>query len=162
MDSLLHDGQKILKAPTLALQALSFFLHSLLALASWVALMLVGYAVNPVGISQSVTLTLSMVVPLVVGLIVARIHPSEMATAVWLVGCIWLMIVSLYILDLPTGPGRCFHCGAMEKLSRSFFSLPDASGLMDDDGPFVGTWPAAALVGYSIGAWLGMRRNRQE
>jgi hypothetical protein len=47
----------------------------------------------------------------------------------------------------------------MDKLSRTFFSLPDASRLMDDDGPFVGTWPAAALIGYSIGAWLGMRRR---
>jgi hypothetical protein len=98
-------------------------------------------------------------VPLVVGLIVAKIHPSEMATAVWLVGLIWAMIVGLYVLDLPTGPGRCFQCGVMDKLSRTFFSLPDASGLMDDDGPFLGTWPAAALVGYSIGAWLGMRRR---
>jgi len=45
----------------------------------------------------------------------------------------------------------------MDKLSRTFFSLPSPSGLMDDDGPFIGTWPAAALVGYSIGAWVGMR-----
>jgi hypothetical protein len=161
MDSLLHEGKKIRKTPTLARQALSFFLHTLLALAFWIALMLVGYAVNPAGISQGVILVLSIAVPLVVGLIVARVHPSKMATAVWLVGLIWAMIVGLYILDLPTGPGRCFQCGAMDKLSRSFFSLPDASGLMDDDGPFVGTWPAAALVGYSIGAWLGMRRRAE-
>ena len=114
---------------------------------------------NPVGISQSVILVLSMVVPLFVGLIVAKIHPSEMATAVWLLGLIWAMIVGLYVLDLPTGPGRCFQCGAMDKLSRTFFSLPGASGLMDDDGPFIGTWPAAALVGYSIGAWLAQRRT---
>jgi hypothetical protein len=33
---------------------------------------------------------------------------------------------------------------------------------MDDDCPFIGTWPAAALVGYSIGAWLAMRRRRVE
>ena len=30
----------------LSTQALSFFLHSLLALASWMALMLLGYAIN--------------------------------------------------------------------------------------------------------------------
>lgn len=162
MDSLLHDGQKSRKPPALARQALSFFLHTLLALVSWIALMLVGYVVDPAGISQSAILVLSMAVPLAVGLIVARMHPSEMATIVWLVGLIWVMIVGLYVLDLPTGPGRCFQCGAMEKLSRTFFSLPDASGLMDDDGPFIGTWPAAALVGYSIGAWLGMRRRRLE
>jgi len=161
MESSLHDGPKIRKAPSLTRQTLSFFLHSLLALATWVALMLVGYAVNPSGVSQSVILVLSMAVPLMAGLIVARVHPSEMATIVWLAGFIWLMIVGLHVLDLPTGPGRCFQCGAMEKLSRTFFSLPDASGLMDDDGPFLGTWPAAALVGYSIGAWLGMRRRAE-
>ncbi len=161
MDSYLHDGQITRKTPTLARQAFSFFLHTLLALAAWIALMLVGYAVNPSGISQSVILVLSTAVPLIVGLIVARIHPSEMATAVWLVGLIWIMIVGLYVLDLPTGPGRCFQCGAMDKLSRAFFSLPNPSGLMDDDAPFLGTWPAAALVGYSIGAWLGMRRRSE-
>lgn len=159
MNTLLHDEHITRKSESFARQALAFFLHTLLALAAWVALVLVGYAVNPAGISQNVILVLSMAVPLIVGLIVARIHPSEMATIVCLVGFIWLMIVGLYVLDLPTGPGRCFQCGAMEKLSRTFFSLPDASGLMDDDGPFVGTWPAAALVGYSIGAWIGMRRR---
>ena len=161
MESLLHSEMKGQKATALARQALSFFLHTLLALASWLALMLAGYAVNPSGVSQGVILLLSIAVPLVAGLIVARIHPSEMATAVWLMGFIWVMIVGLYVLDLPTGPGRCFQCGAMDKLSRTFFSLPSPSGLMDDDGPFIGTWPAAALVGYSIGAWLGMRRRVQ-
>ena len=159
MDTLMHTEVKKKKAPALARQALSFFLHSLLALASWIALMLLGYAVNPVGISQWVILLLSLAVPLVVGLVVARLHPGEMATAVWLVGFIWAMIVALYVLDQPTGPGHCFQCTATEKLSRTFFSLPNPSGLIDDDGPFIGTWPAAALVGYSIGAWLGMRRR---
>ena len=159
MESSLNSELKTRKKHTLARQALGFFLHSLLALATWVALMLVGYAVNPVGISQTLILLLSFAVPLVVGFIVARIHPSEMATAVWLLGLIWAMIVGLYVLDLPTGPGRCFQCGAIDKLSRTFFSLPGPSGLMDDDGPFISTWPAAALVGYSIGALLAIRRR---
>ncbi len=158
----MHTEVRERKAPTLASQAVSFSLHSLLALASWIALMLLGYAVNSVGVPQGVILLLSLTVPLVVGLIVAKIHPSEMATAVWLVGFIWAMIVSLYVLDLPTGPDRCFQCSATEKLLRTFFSLPSPSGLIDDDGPFIGTWPAAALVGYSIGAWLAMRRRRKE
>ncbi|MGA3100481.1 MAG: hypothetical protein ABSD61_01335 [Terracidiphilus sp.] len=163
MDTLMHTEEiKRRNAPTLASQAASFFLHSLLALASWAALMLAGYAVNPVGIPQWVILLSSFAVPLAVGLFVAQIRPSEMATTVWLVGFIWAMIVGLYILDLPTGPDHCFQCTATEKLSRTFFSLPDPSGLMDDDCPFIGTWPAAALVGYSIGAWLAMRRRRVE
>ncbi len=159
METLLHSGQRGRQKQTLARQALSFFLHTLVALASWIALMLLGYALSPVGVPQSVILLLSLAVPLLVGLIIARIHPSEMATVVWLVGLIWAMIVGLYVLDLPTGPGHCFQCDATDKLTRTFFSLPTPSGLMDDDGPFLGTWPAAALVGYSIGAWLGMRRR---
>jgi hypothetical protein len=159
MNTLMNTEVRERKAPKLVSQAVSFFLHSLLALVSWAALMLLGYAVNPVGVPQWLILLLSLAVPLAVGLIVARIHPSEMATAVWLVGLIWAMIVGIYVRDLPTGPDRCFQCTATEKLSRTFFSLPNPSGLIDDDGPFVGTWPAAALVGYSIGAWLAMRRR---
>ena len=83
-----------------------------------------------------------------------------MATHVWLVGLIWLLIVSLWVLDMPTGPNACFQCGATEKLTRTFFSLPRPSGLIDDNGPFFGTWPAAALLGYSIGARLALRRRR--
>jgi hypothetical protein len=85
-----------------------------------------------------------------------------MATLVWLVGLIWVLIVSLWVLDMPTGPNECFQCGATEKLTRTFFSLPKPSGLIDNDGPFLGTWPAAALLGYSIGARLAMRRKKSE
>lgn len=161
MESLLHSELQNRRAPTLARQALSYLLHTLLALVSWIALMLVGYAVNPEGISQGVVFLLSLAAPLAVGFVVVKIWPDEMATIVWLVGFIWLMIVGLYVLDLPTGPDRCFHCGATEKLSRTFFSLPKPSGLMDDDGPFIGTWPAAAMLGYSIGSRLAMRRHRE-
>jgi hypothetical protein len=142
----------------LSAQALSFFLHSLLALGTWLALMLLGYAVNPVGVPQTAILLLSAGVPLVVGFLVARIHPTEMATVVWLLGLIWFLIVCLWVLDMPTGPNQCYQCEATEKLTRTFFSLPRPSGLIDNDGPFLGTWPAAALFGYSIGARLGFRR----
>jgi hypothetical protein len=145
---------------TLGRQALWVFLHALLALGSWFGLMMIGYAVNPPGIPQWLILMLSMAIPLMVGLIVNRFRPDEMATMVWLLGAIWVMIFSLYVLDLPTGPGHCFECGANEKLARTLLSLPHPSGLMDDDAPFLATWPAAALIGYSIGAKLGMRRRR--
>jgi hypothetical protein len=144
--------------PSLPAQALSFFLHALLALGCWIALMLIGYAVNPVGVPQLVILLLSIAGPLIVGFIVARIHPTEMAPLVWLLGLIWFLIVCLYVTDMPTGPNQCFQCDAMDKLTRTFFSLPQPSGLIDNDGPFIGTWPAAALLGYSIGAKLGFRR----
>jgi hypothetical protein len=83
-----------------------------------------------------------------------------MAASVWLLGLIWLLIISLWVLDMPTGPNQCFQCDATDKLTRTFFSIPRPSGLIDDDGPFIGTWPAAALVGYSIGAWLAIRHIR--
>jgi hypothetical protein len=148
------------RAEGLAAQALWVFLHTLLALGTWFALMLIGYAVNPARISQWVILLLSLLVPLAVGFVVTRIRRDEMGTVVWLVGVIWVLLFSLYLLDLPTGPGQCFQCSATEKLARSFLSLPNPGGLIDDDTPFLATWPAAALIGYSIGAKLGSRRAK--
>jgi hypothetical protein len=158
MDSLLHaeEEEGVSKLP---MQAVWFFVHTFLALGAWFALMLAGYALNSSEIPQIAILALSIAVPLVVGMIVIRIHPDEMAATVWLLGLIWLLIVSLWILDMPTGPNACFQCGASEKLTRTFFSLPSASGLIDNDGPFLGTWPAAALFGYSIGAKLALRKR---
>jgi hypothetical protein len=124
------------------------------------ALMLLGYAIKPVGVPQLqlVILLFSLAVPLIVGLLIARIHPAEMATLVWLLGLIWFLIVCLWVMDMPTGPNQCFQCDATDKIARTFFSWPRPSGLIDNDGPFIGTWPAVALLGYSIGAKLGFRR----
>jgi hypothetical protein len=121
--------------------------------------MLVGYALNPAGVSQFFILILSLMVPLVVGNIVTRYRQDEMATLVWLVGLIWVLIISLWILDMPAGPNACFQCDATDKLTRTFFSLPKPSGLIDDDGPILGTWPAAALIGYAIGARFALKRR---
>jgi hypothetical protein len=142
-------------------QAIWFLLHTLLAIGSWLALMGVGYAMSPSGVPQFVILILSMLFPLLVGFIVNKVRQDEMAPVVWLMGLIWVLIVSLWVLDMPTGPNECFQCNATEKLTRTFFSLPQPSGLIDDDGPFIGTWPAAALVGYSIGAQLAMKRKER-
>jgi hypothetical protein len=134
MESMLQrDNEEDRNASKLSRQAVSFFLHTVLALGTWLVLMFAGYALN--------------------------FRQDEMAPLVWLVGLIWVLIVALWILDMPTGPNACFQCGATEKLSRTFFSLPKPSGLIDNDGPFLGTWPAAALLGYSIGARLALRRR---
>jgi hypothetical protein len=143
----------------LSRQAVSFFVHTLLALGSWLGLMFAGYAMNPPPVSQWMVLFMSMLVPFLVGNIITRFKQDEMATVVWLVGLIWVLIVSLWILDMPTGPNECFQCDATEKLTRTFFSLPTPSGLIDNDGPFIGTWPAAALLGYALGARLALRRR---
>ena len=160
MDSSVQTDLEEQSTSKLSSQALSFFLHTLLALGSWMALMLLGYAINPKGVPQLVILLLSAAVPLVVGFLIARIYPAEMATLVWLLGLIWFLIVCLWVLDMPTGPSQCFQCEATEKITRTFFSWPRPSGLIDDDGPFICTWPAVALVGYSIGAKLGFRRAK--
>jgi hypothetical protein len=158
----MHQEEEEHGASNLSRQALWFLIHTVIALASWLVLMLAGYALNPPAVSQTLILILSLFVPLVVGHFVARLHPDDMAASVWLLGLIWLLIVSLWILDMPTGPNQCFQCDATDKLARTFFSIPKPSGLIDDDGPFIGTWPAAALVGYSIGAWLAIRHLRSK
>jgi len=140
-------------------QALSFFTHILLALGSWLALMFAGYALNPPAVPQSVILAASFLVPFVVGFIVINFRHDEMAPLVWLIGLIWVLIISLWVLDMPTGPNQCFQCDATEKLTRTFFSFPKPSGLIDNDGPFLCTWPAAAFLGYAIGARLALRRS---
>lgn len=141
-------------------QALSFFLHMGIALGAWVALMLAGYALQPTSASQSAILVLSAMVPLVVGFVFVRRKPDAMAGHIWLAGVIWVLVVSLWILDMPTGPNACNECGASEKLMRSLLSIPTPSGLIDNNGPFFCTWPAAALMGYSIGARLALRRRK--
>lgn len=143
----------------LSRQALAFFLHALIGLGSWVALMLVGYAVQP-RVPQTFILVISMIVPAVVGFLYLRAKPEIMAGHVWLAGVIWLMIMCLWIVDMPTGPNACNDCGATDKLVRTLFSFPRPSGLIDDNGPFLCTWPAAALIGYSIGARFAMRGQK--
>jgi hypothetical protein len=145
----------------LSRQAVSFFMHTFLALGSWLALMMIGYTINPTAIPQPAILLLSALVPFLVGFTVTCFKQDEMATLVWLIGLVWVLIISLWVLDMPTGPNQCFQCDATEKLSRTFFSLPKPSGLIDNDGPFIGTWPAAALVGYAIGAQLALRRSKK-
>jgi hypothetical protein len=143
----------------LSRQAVSFFMHTILALGTWLALMLIGYALNPPAVPQPAILLLSALTPLLVGFAVNRFKQDEMATLIWLIGLVWLLIICLWVLDMPTGPNECFQCDATEKLSRTFFSLPSPSGLIDNDGPFIATWPAVALLGYSIGAKFALRRR---
>jgi hypothetical protein len=161
VETSLHSEQEPANSK-LGQQALWFFIHSVLAIASWLGLMWVGYIVNPAAVPQTVILFMSIVVPLAVGGLVTRFRQDDMAPLVWLVGLIWLLIVSLWVLDMPTGPNQCFQCGATEKLARTFFSLPKPSGLIDNDGPFLGTWPAAALLGYAVGARLALKKRSTE
>lgn len=78
------------------------------------------------------------------------------AKLTWFAGLIWFMIWGLYVLDLPTGPAACNHCNATSKLWLTFFSLHQDSGLLDGQGRFFATWPAVSMVGYSLGARIGL------
>lgn len=159
MDSQLHFEDEESSAAKLTRQVLAFAGHTGLALLAWAVLMAIGYLINPVGVPQIAILGLSLAVPLAVGFAINHFRQNDLAPAVWLMGLIWILIVALWILDMPTGPNACFQCGATEKLTRTFLSLPRPSGLIDNDGPFIGTWPAIALVGYAIGARLALRRS---
>jgi len=159
MVSLASEHEEAKNPSRLSQQAVWFLAHTVLALGSWLGLMLLGYAFNPQGVPQLVILLISLIVPAMVGYSIARVRRDEMALLVWLVGLLWMLMISLWILDMPTGPNACFQCDATEKLTRTFFSWPQPSGLIDDDGPFLGTWPAAALMGYSIGARFAFRRK---
>jgi len=160
MDSFTKEDEEIKPPSSLANKTTWFFAHSALAVGSWLALMMLGQVFNPPGIPQLAILLISFLIPMIVGFAINSARQDGMATVVWLVGLIWMLIISLYVLDMPTGPGQCLHCDATEKLSRTLFSLPKPSGLIDDDGPFLGTWPAAALLGYAIGARIALRPKR--
>jgi len=161
MEHLLQGNEEQENPARQSNQAVWFFAHLVLAVGSWLALMIVGSVVNPSGVPQFFILLLSTFVPFAVGFAVNSKRQDEIATAVWLIGLVWILIVSLWVLDMPTGPNACFQCDATEKLARTFFSLPKPSGLIDNDGPFLGTWPAAALIGYAIGARFAMKKKTQ-
>ena len=160
MDTRPHTGEEEPGSATLGRQTASLVGNAILALFAWAGLMTIGYFINPSGVPQNAILGISIAVPLLLGLIVNRFRQDEFAPEVWCIGLIWFVIVALWVLDMPTGPGECFQCAATEKLTRTLLSLPSPSGLMDNDGPFLGTWPAFALVGYGIGARIALRRSR--
>jgi hypothetical protein len=162
MEPFSHADQSARFEASLPEQAFRFFFHSILGLGTWAALMFLGYVIQPVGVPQSAILLVSFCIPLIAGFIVNRFRQDEMATLVWLLGLTWILVIALWILDMPTGPNACFQCDATEKITRTFFSLPSPGGLIDNDGPFLGTWPAAALFGYALGARMAIRRKEHD
>jgi hypothetical protein len=148
------------KVTNLAEQAMWVLIHTLLALFSWVAMILVISAARPDSVPVLVTLALSFTLPFLTGNIFTRIKKNEMGPYTWLIGLIWFLIICLWILDMPTGPNQCYHCDASEKIYLTFFSPTEDSGLIDGQGRFVGTWPAVAFIGYGIGARMALKNKR--
>ncbi len=95
---------------------------------------------------------LAFLVPMFGGFVLARRHRNDIASYVWISGLVIFSITCVWVLDLPTGNGLCENCGAVEKLSRTFFTFTHGSGLMAGDGLFIGTWIPLSMIGYAIGS----------
>jgi hypothetical protein len=161
MDPLLQPENKEDNASrSLVQQAAVFLLHTVVALAAWAVVMVGGFALNQPETPQLFIFLACFLLPLVVGVAVNHFRQDQLAPTVWLIGLIWFLVLALRVLDMPTGPNACLQCDATAKITRTFFSFPSPSGLIDNDGPFLATWPAAALIGYSIGAKLALRGRR--
>ena len=153
-----HEEEE--KVSTLAEQALWVLIHMLLAIGSWAIMMLFITILKPESVPVLITLALSFTIPLIVGNIFNRIKQNDMAPYTWLIGLIWFLIICLWILDMPTGPNQCYHCDASQKLYLTFFSPSEDSGLIDNDGRIIGTWPAAAFIGYGLGARFALKQKK--
>jgi hypothetical protein len=143
-----------------AIQAVWLSIHTVLALGVWALTMVVATLMHPdlsPPVVAIVPLALAFLFPFLTGLVFNSIKPSEAATLVWMLGLIWFMLVGLIVLNLPTGPSACYHCGATQKLWLTFFDFNTDSNLLQGQGRFLGLWPAVALIGYGFGARLGLR-----
>ena len=87
---------------------------------------------------------------------IAVMQQNDIAPYTWISGLVIFSIVCVWVLDLPTGKGLCENCGAVEKLWRTFFDVQHGSGLMGGDGLLIGAWLPLSMIGYSIGARLGL------
>lgn len=147
-------------AADLTREAASFLGHTLAAVLILFAIVLVFYLVHtdPDAIDPKLLATgLAFVVPLLGGLIVTKLHHDEIARHVWISGLLTFSIVCVWVLDLPTGSGLCERCGAIEKLTRTFFDISHGSGLMGGDGLLIGTWMPLSMIGYALGANYGLK-----
>jgi len=146
-------------AGDLGWEAVSFALHTLAAVLILAAVVFVIYLSGASIESDEpkiITTVLAMIVPMAGGLLIARAKHDPVAGYVWIAGLLTFSIVCVWVLDLPTGPGLCEKCGAVEKLYRTFFAIDNGSGLMAGDGLLVGTWIPLSMIGYAIGAKFGL------
>lgn len=143
----------------LGMEAFWFFAHTLLAILTVVAMLAVGILLKPDPDATQPKLigtAAAFLLPLAVGFLIAKRQQNEIARYVWISGLLFFATVCVWVLDLPTGNGLCDHCGAVDKLLRTFFDITHGSGLMGGDGLMVGCWIPLALFGYAIGANLGL------
>src|ERR1700761_4886255 len=99
--------------------ALWFLFHTAIALVTLLLICLIISAFRPDPDASGpkwIATFLSLLVPLFVGLFVTKAKPTETAAYVWIAGLLIFAIACVWVLDLPTGPGQCEHCGAFDKL----------------------------------------------
>ena len=147
-------------AADLTREAVSFIGHTLTAILILFAIVLVFDLVHtdPDAVDPKVLATgLAFVVPLVGGFLLAKVRHDETARYVWVSGLLTFSFVCVWVLDLPTGSGLCEKCGAIEKLTRTFFNIRHGSGLMGGDGLLIGTWMPLSMMGYALGANYGLK-----
>lgn len=146
-------------AGDLTREALWYSIHTILAVVV-LAVVVFAISLNHPDIDQNnpkiLCTFLAFLVPMVFGFVIAKSRHDRIARHVWISGLLTFSIVCVWVLDLPTGNGLCEHCGALEKLWRTFFDIRHGSGLMGGDGLAVGTWIPFSLFGYAFGAKLGL------
>jgi hypothetical protein len=140
-------------------EAAWFVLHTLLALI--VLILLVGaFALARPDADASgpklLCTALAFLVPMVIGFVIARIQKNQIAQYIWISAILVFSLVCVWVLDLPTGNGLCNDCGAVDKLWRTFFSIDKNSGLMGGDGLLIGLWVPLSMIGYAVGAKMGL------
>jgi len=139
-------------------QALSFCLHILVSLLIYAAIFAGITYFNPLDWPALATTLMVFVLPLVVAYGIHLRGATTEAGHIWIAGVVWLLMIVVYVLELPTGPGSCEHCTALSKIWLTLFDLNTDSNLIGGAGRVIGTWPALAVIGYSIGAGLSLRR----
>ena len=143
----------------LARQALWFLTHTLIAfvlLAIVVGVMSLNHPDPDSSTPKLLGTALAFLAPMIGGFLLARIHHNNAAVYTWISGLVIFSIVCVWVLDLPTGPGLCENCGALEKIWRTFFTFSHGSGLIGGDGLLLGAWIPLSMIGYAIGARVAL------
>jgi hypothetical protein len=140
-------------------EALRFLTHTFIALVILGGVIGVMSLSHPDPDSTSPKLlgtVLAFLIPMIGGFIIGRRQQTNIASYVWISGLVIFSVACVWVLDLPTGNGLCERCGAMEKLWRTFFDIGHGSGLMAGDGLLIGAWMPLSMIGYAIGARVGL------
>jgi hypothetical protein len=143
-------------------EAMWFALHTAIAiviLASSVTVMYFMKFDQDSSGPKFIGLVLAFLIPLIGGFLIARVQGNPVAGYVWISGVLLFSVVCVWVLDLPTGPGQCEKCGAVSKLTRTFFEINNGSGLMGGDGFLVGCLLPLSIISYAIGAKLAIKAD---